>query len=107
MFFRKQVHPKEVIRWGVFDGVLLTVYIVFVSWVYSQQQAIFSVQSRSEWVPVIFFVGMLTISGLITLVIALSRPIYALLHKNYRDAALTLIVSIIVVALFLGLILVV
>lgn len=100
MFNSDKVHFTEVIKWGLFDGILVGIYISVATIVLAKHQAISALSGGWEYSASILLLLLIVLSAIITVIIVFARPIFSLLRRNYRDAALTVVVTIITIVLF-------
>lgn len=94
MFFRDKAHPSEVVKWGIFAALLEGAYIGIAATVLTQKPRLLALTGW-ELKATFLFLFFLSLGAVITTVIVFAHPIYSLLRKQYKDAFLTLVVTII------------
>ena len=99
MFFRDKVHIHEVVKWGIFAGVLEGLYIALATILYGQRGIIESVASGWEHSASFFLLLLIVVSAIVTTIIVFAHPIYSLMRRHYRDALLTIVVTLITVVI--------
>lgn len=93
MFFRKKVKPKEVVKWGVYSGLLEALFIVLFGVLYVNQDIIFPLGGGWELWAVIWMFFLFALSLIVTFVLVLGHPIYSFTQKRYKEGFLTLAVT--------------
>lgn len=89
-----KINTSEVIKWGVFAGVLEGLFIVAATILYAKQGDILALAGGWELSASLFLVVLLAIGAIITTIIVFAHPIYCLIRRHYRDALLTVIVTV-------------
>ncbi len=104
MFFRDKVHPRDVAKWGVFAGLFEGLYIGLAVVLFSQQ---YRLATLTGWeVSLSFFLLLFVfVSAIATTIIVFAHPIYSALRKQYRDAAATLVVTLVTLVAVYGVVL--
>ena len=94
MFFKDKVHISEVIKWGVIAGFFEGVYIFVAAIIYAKQQTFTSLVGGWEYPAGVFLLLLIALSAVVTTIIVFAHPIHSLLRKHYKDALLTVLVSV-------------
>lgn len=105
MFFKDQVHVSEVIKWGVLAGLFEGLYIGLAALLVSYRPILEALAGGWAGVATFLLIGLITISAIITSVIVFAHPIYSLLHKNYKDGLLTVVITLITIIAVIGFVL--
>lgn len=93
MFFREKVHPFEIVKWGVFAGVLEGLFLMMAAVLYAKQSGLAAAVAQGDVATVFLLLSLLSLSAIATSVIVFAHPIYCLLRKQYRDALLMIAVT--------------
>ena len=105
MFFKDKVHIQEVIKWGVLAGLFEGLYIGIATLLYAYRHVLVALAGGWSGATTFILVGLITVSAIVTSVIVFAHPIYSLLHKNFRDGLLTVVISIVTVIAVIGFVL--
>lgn len=100
MSWFKKSAAKEIWQWGLLGGVAQGLYIFLVANFFQLLRGIFP-KDPALWAPIImltFFVFSAAVSGLLVL----GRPIFLVVRKDYKEAILTVLVSLGVLFLMLA-----
>lgn len=102
MFFQDKVNVSEVIKWGILAGFLEGAFIGIAGILYSQRELLMGVVGGWERGAVLVMLSLIAISAITTSVIVFAHPIYCLLRGHYRDAILTVFVTMATLLAILG-----
>ncbi|MBI4122199.1 MAG: hypothetical protein HY461_02615 [Parcubacteria group bacterium] len=103
MFFQEKVHPRVVLKWGILAGILEGAYIAIAAILYSQHVRLFAVAGW-ERVAAGILLLLIAISAIVTTVIVFAHPLYSLSRRQYREALLTVLVTLLTLSAVSGLI---
>jgi len=95
--FHEKMHANEIIKWGVFDGFLVGLFIAVFTIIHAKREMIISLAGSWELSASLFLIVLVSLSGFITSIIIFSRPIYCLMNKKYKDSILTIAVSLLTI----------
>jgi hypothetical protein len=95
--FHDKMHVNDIIKWGVFDGFLVGLFIAIFTIIHAKREIIIASAGGWELSASLFLIVLVSLSGLITSIIIFARPIYCLMNKQYRDSFLTIGVSILTI----------
>lgn len=95
--FKDKLHPTEVIKWGVFDGFLVGLFIAIFAIIHAKREMIVSLSGGWELSASLFLMLLLSLSALITTVLVFTRPIYCIVNKKYKDSLLTILVTLLTI----------
>jgi hypothetical protein len=105
MFFRNsgdKIHTQEVIKWGVFSGFLQGLFLALLTILYAKRQLILDLSGGWEYGAALFLMALFAVGGIVTTIIIFGHPIYCLLRGHYRDALLTVMLSLAVILVMAG-----
>ena len=91
---------REVWKWGLLGGFGEAVYILLVSLFLRIMENTFPVISRPFW-GFLFFITLLVFSAAVSGLLVLARPLMLTFKKDYKEAILTLAISLGVLFLML------
>jgi len=94
--FKDKVHTEEIIKWGVFDGALVGGFIAVLTILYEKREQILAL-SGWEYGTSLFLFALVAIGAIVTTTLTFAHPIYSLLKKEYKDAGLTVLVSLLTI----------
>lgn len=102
--FDDKVHLVEVMKWGVFDGALVGGFVALLTIVHAKRGEIIALLGASslEFAGSLFLVLLITLGAIITTTITFAHPIYSIIQRDFKDAALTLFVSILTILSMAG-----
>lgn len=101
MFFKDKTHPAEISKWGIFAGLVEGMYIGIAAVLLSQQYRL-STLTGWEVRMAFLFLFIMAASGVVATIVVFAHPIYSFMHKQYKDAALTLAVTLLTVIAVYG-----
>ena len=102
MFFKDEVQATEVIKWGVFAGLVEGGYLGIATVLYAQRNILFALSEGWPHVTLLFLLLLIVISAVISSIIVFAHPIYSLVQKQFREGLLTLITTVITLVAVLG-----
>lgn len=103
MFFQDKVHKQDVIKWGIFAGILEGIYIVIAAVLYAQRGTLSVVlASTGDEIAAILLLSLAAISAVVTTVIVFSHPLYCFIRRHYLDALLTVLLTLATLAAVLS-----
>lgn len=102
MFFQDKVHKEDVIKWGVFAGILEGIYIVLAAILYAQRGTMTAIFASSDQVAMILLLTLVAISATITTIIVFAHPLHCFIRRHYLDALLTVAVTLLTMVLVLS-----
>ena len=95
MFFKDKVHPREIIKWGIFAGLFEGLYIGLAAVINSYRGPIESLAGGWAGATTLVLLAFIVVSAIVTSVIVFAHPIYSVVHKNYKDALFTILVTVV------------
>lgn len=99
MFFQDKVHPLEVVKWGLFAGFVEGMYIALAAVLYANQDLLLALVGEWEYGASLVLLLLIVVSAVATSIIVFAHPIYSVLKKNYKDALLTIAVTLATIVL--------
>jgi len=97
MFFKDSqdpVHISEVLKWGIFAGFMEGLVLALLTILYAKRPMILDLAGGWEYGASLVLIALLGIGAVITSVVVFAHPIYCLLRKHYRDALVTVLISV-------------
>lgn len=91
-----KIHASEVAKWGLFAGFLEGLFIATAAILYLKQPWNILEQSW-ELTTSMLLMAFVVLGGIVTTVVVFAHPIYCLMRRHYRDALLTVIVSMLTI----------
>jgi len=102
MFFQEKVETSEIIKWGVFAGLLEGAYIGIATVLYAQKGVITVLSDGWPQATLLFLMFLIVISAIVTSVIVFAHPLYSMMQKKYQEAFLTLGATLVTLIAILG-----
>ena len=92
-------HIVEVLKWGIFDGALVGGFVALLTIVHAKRDQIISLAGAGSWEfgASLFLILLVSISAIVTSTLTFAHPIYSLMHGEYKDAIVTVIVSLLTI----------
>lgn len=102
MFFNEDVHPAEVIKWGVFAGLIEGAYLGIATVLYAEKGVISALTDGWPHITFLVLISLIVISAIISSIIVFAHPVYSFMQKRYTEGLLTLITTVITLVAILG-----
>jgi hypothetical protein len=102
MFFKEKVETSEVIKWGVFAGLLEGAYLGIATVLYAQKSLLMALTDGWQHFTTLFLLLLIVISAIITSIIVFAHPLYSFMQKKYAEGVLTLVTTVIALVAVLG-----
>lgn len=95
MFFQDKVHKEDILKWGIFAGILEGIYIVIAAILYSQRGSLTTILASGDQASTALLLTLVAISAIITTVIVFAHPMYCFIRRHYLDALLTVVLTLV------------
>lgn len=96
----KKDNKKELWQWGLLSGLAEAVYIALIASLFMGLNHLAPMRAGFIW-PILFFLTLFVFSAVVSGLLVLGRPIFLALHQKYKEALLTLAISLGVLLLML------
>ncbi len=92
-----KINRAEVLKWGVFAGFLEGLFIATAAIIYFKQPW-HVLAGTWELGASMLLMALVVLGGIITTVVVFAHPIYCLIRRHFKDAFLTVLVSILTIS---------
>ena len=91
-----KVHLVEVLKWGIFDGALVGGFVALLTIVHAKRDQIISLTGTGTWEfsASLLLILLISVGAIVTTTITFAHPVYSVMHREYKDALLTILVSL-------------
>lgn len=101
MFFADRAHIGDIVKWGILAGLFEGLYLGMATVLLTQKYRLAALVGWELRVSFLFLL-FLALSAIITTVIVFAHPLYSLIRKQYRDAAYTVLVTVLTLVAVYG-----
>lgn len=95
MFFQDRVHKEDVVKWGIFAGILEGLYIILAAVLYSQRGTLSTIVATGDQAATLVLLTLVAVSAIVTTIIVFAHPMYCFIRRHYLDALLTVLVTLV------------
>lgn len=101
MFFETKPKRNEVIKWGIYSGGIMGIFIFLFILILINRSSLLQLANGWEKGFAYMTLILFTSSAVVSTVIILAHPLYSVLQRRYMEALLTFLVTVAVMILWM------